>query len=84
MSGLGLFGMFFVGGLAGWIASLLPNQRRNLVSDIVIGVVGSIGGAVAARQVDAHIAPGMASSLLMSALGAVLLLTVFGLFRRRP
>ena len=75
--------MIFVGGLAGWIATLLLNQRRHLVANIVIGLVGSIGGAFAARRLETHFAPGMANGLLLSTVGAVLLLALFNLFRRR-
>jgi uncharacterized membrane protein YeaQ/YmgE (transglycosylase-associated protein family) len=83
MSGLELFGVIFVGGLVGWIASLVRGQRRDLAIHVIIGLVGSFGGALAAHRLDAHILPGMASSLLMSTVGAILAMAIFSLFRRR-
>jgi len=83
MSGLGYLGTIIIGGLAGWIANLVFNRRRSLPVDILIGVSGSIIGALVARQFDLHILPGLGTSLMLSTLIAVLLLAVFGLFRRR-
>ena len=83
MTGVGLAGVIIVGGLAGWIASLLAGQRHGLGPNLLTGVVGSFIGAVVANRLGIDILPGLASSLLLSAVGAVFLLSLLGLFRRR-
>ena len=83
MNGLGLAGALFVGGLAGWIASIVTHHRRGLIINLAAGVIGSFLGAFAADYFAVRILPGFASSLLMSLGGAVLLIAVLNLFRRR-
>jgi len=83
MNGLGLAGVIIVGGLAGWIASLLVGRGQGLGANLLIGVVGSFLGAVVANRLGIDVLPGLASSLLLSALGAIVLLSLLGLFRRR-
>jgi uncharacterized membrane protein YeaQ/YmgE (transglycosylase-associated protein family) len=78
-----------VGGLLGWVASMImgTNDRQGLFLNIIVGIVGAfLGGLVLAplfgtgtiNQYDFSI-----GSLLVSLLGAVILLFVVGLFRRR-
>ncbi len=78
-----------VGGLLGWVASMImgTNDRQGLILNIVVGIVGAfLGGLILAplfgtgtiNQYDFSI-----GSLLVSLLGAVILLFVVGLFRRR-
>jgi uncharacterized membrane protein YeaQ/YmgE (transglycosylase-associated protein family) len=80
---LGFLGAIFVGGLAGWIAGMTLNRRHGLLFNLLSGLAGSFLGAFLARRLDVHILPGLASSLVLSTVGAVLLLTILGLFRRR-
>ena len=83
MNGLGLAGALFVGGLAGWIASIVTSHRHGLIINLFAGVAGSFLGAFAAEYFAVRILPGFASSLLMSLVGAALLLLVLNLFRPR-
>jgi uncharacterized membrane protein YeaQ/YmgE (transglycosylase-associated protein family) len=78
-----------VGGLLGWVASMImgTNDRQGLLLNIVVGIVGAfLGGLLLAplfgtgtiNQGDLSV-----SSLLVSLLGAVVLLFIVGLFRGR-
>jgi uncharacterized membrane protein YeaQ/YmgE (transglycosylase-associated protein family) len=78
-----------VGGLLGWLASIImgTNDRQGKFLNIIVGIVGAfIGGLVLAplfgtgtiNQYDFSV-----GSLLVSLLGAVILLFIVGLFRRR-
>ena len=78
-----------VGGLLGWVASMImgTNDKQGIFLNIVVGIVGAfLGGLLLAplfgtgtiNQYDFSI-----GSLLVSLLGAVVLLFVVGLFRRR-
>ena len=78
-----------VGGLIGWVASMImgTNDKQGIFLNIIVGIVGAfLGGLILAplfgtgtiNQYDFSI-----GSLLVSLLGAVILLFVVGFFRRR-
>jgi uncharacterized membrane protein YeaQ/YmgE (transglycosylase-associated protein family) len=78
-----------VGGILGWIASMLmkTNDQQGIFLNIVVGIVGAfLGGLLIAPLVGTGtINRGDFSigSLIVSLLGAVILLAIVGLFRRR-
>lgn len=78
-----------VGGLIGWVASMLmrTDAQQGIFLNIVVGIVGALlggwliaplvgGGTI--NQNDFSL-----SSLLISLVGAVILLAIVNLFRRR-
>jgi len=77
-----------VGGIIGWLASIVmkTNAEQGLFLNIVVGIVGAmIGGwflspvfGVATINQDSFSLPAM----LVSFLGAVVLLAIVGMFRR--
>ena len=78
-----------VGGLLGWIASMImgTNDRQGIILNIIVGIVGAfLGGLILSplfgtgtiNQGDFSI-----SSLLVSLVGAVVLLAIVNFFRRR-
>ena len=78
-----------VGGLLGWVASIVmgTNDRQGMVLNIVVGIVGAfLGGLLLAplfatgtiNQGDFSI-----GSLMVSFVGALLLLAIVNFFRRR-
>jgi len=78
-----------VGGILGWLASIVmkTNGQQGIILNIVVGIIGAtIGGwiispmvGVATINQDNFSLPG----LLVSFVGAVILLAVVNLFRRR-
>ncbi len=77
-----------IGGILGWVASMImrTDEQQGLVLNIVVGIVGALlGGWLLApifgtgtiNQNDFSI-----GSLLVSLLGAVILLAVVNLFRK--
>jgi uncharacterized membrane protein YeaQ/YmgE (transglycosylase-associated protein family) len=78
-----------IGGLLGWLASIVMgrNDQMGIILNIVVGIVGAfLGGLLLAplfgtgtiNQSDFSI-----GSLLVSFLGAIVLLFIVGLFFRR-
>jgi len=78
-----------VGGVLGWIASMImkTNERQGIILNIIVGIVGAfLGGLLLApllgtgtiNQSDFSI-----GSLMVSLLGAVILLAIVNFFRRR-
>jgi uncharacterized membrane protein YeaQ/YmgE (transglycosylase-associated protein family) len=77
-----------VGGLLGWVASMImgTNDRQGMVLNVIVGIVGAfLGGLVLAPMFNTGtINQGdfSAGSLVVSLLGAVVLLAIVGFFRR--
>ena len=78
-----------VGGLLGWVASMImgTNDRQGMVLNVVVGIVGAcVGGFLLAPMFGTGtINQGdlSTSSLVVSLLGALILLAIVGFFRRR-
>ncbi|MBW3587825.1 MAG: GlsB/YeaQ/YmgE family stress response membrane protein [Actinobacteria bacterium] len=75
-----------IGGLAGWLASIVArtNERMGCLLNIVVGVIGAVIGGWIFRSLDLD-APGgrFFSSLVVAFVGATLFLLVLRLFRGR-
>ena len=82
MDGVSIIGAVVIGILAGWIAEQVMGREHGLVTNLVVGVVGSFLGAFVAGMLGVGFT-GFWASLAVSAVGAVLLLAVVGMFRRR-
>lgn len=78
-----------VGGVLGWLASIVmkTNAQQGLILNIVVGIVGAfIAGVVIAPMFGTGTINAndfSMASLLVSFLGAVVLLAIVNLFRRR-
>jgi uncharacterized membrane protein YeaQ/YmgE (transglycosylase-associated protein family) len=71
-----------VGGLAGWIASVLvEGSGLGIIGDIVVGIIGAFVGGFFAYQFNITVY-GFWEVLGMSILGAVVLLVILRLFSR--
>jgi len=78
-----------VGGLLGWVASMImgTNDQQGKLLNIVVGIIGAfLGGLLLAPMLGTGtINQGDFSvgSLLVSLVGAVVLLAIVGFFRKR-
>ena len=71
-----------VGLVAGWLASAVVGGGYGLIGDIVVGVVGSfIGGFIFHRLGIAVPFHGLAGTILVAFIGAVVLLVLLRLIR---
>ncbi len=76
-----------VGGLIGWVASMImrTDTQQGILMNIVVGIVGAfLGGLLLGPLFGTSINQGdfSASGLLVSLLGAVILLAILNFFRR--
>lgn len=76
-----------VGGIVGWLASLImrTDAQQGILLNVVVGIIGAfIGGWVVSPMVGVGtINEGISiGSILVSLLGAVILLALVNLFRR--
>jgi uncharacterized membrane protein YeaQ/YmgE (transglycosylase-associated protein family) len=85
---MGLIILLVVGGLIGWVASLImrTDGQQGIFLNIVVGIVGALlaGFVVTPLVGGAPITSGEISipSVLVSLLGAIVLLAIINLFRR--
>jgi len=85
-SSLGCISWILFGALAGWIASMITgrNQRQGCIMNIIVGVIGAfIGGLFYNLLTGNTLNVGWnLTALIVSILGAVVLLLVVNLFSR--
>lgn len=80
--------MLIVGGLIGWIASMImrTNAQQGVILNIVVGIIGALlaGVLLAPLFGTGSITQGdfSLSGLLISLVGSVILLAIVNLFRR--
>lgn len=83
---MGILGWIIIGGLAGWIASMIAdtNKSMGLVANIVVGIVGAlIGGFVVTLfGADSGVNGFNLWSLFVAVVGAVILLMIVKAFSR--
>lgn len=85
---MGIIIWLVMGGLVGWIASIImgTNAQQGIILNIVVGIVGAvIGGWLIGPLIGAgSINDGISiMSLVVSLLGAVLLLAILSLFQHQ-
>ena len=85
---MGIIILLIVGGLIGWVASMImrTDAQQGVVLNVVVGIVGALLAAFIVTPLigGAPITSGEISiqSILVSLLGAVVLLALINLFRR--
>ncbi len=82
MNEVSIIGAIVIGILAGWIAEQVMGREHGLITNLVVGVVGAFLGAFVASALGIGFA-GFWGSLLVSTIGAILLLFIVGMFRPR-
>src|ERR671937_356678 len=86
---MGFITWLIVGGLLGWIASIIMgrNDQMGIILNIVVGIVGAfLGGLLLAPLFGTgtiNAGDFSLGSLVVSFLGAIILLFIVGLFFRR-
>ena len=71
-----------VGGLVGWVASMLMHSPEGIVMNVIVGIVGAFIGGWLFRAIGAN-APfsGIAGSIFVAFIGAVVLLLILRVIR---
>ena len=82
MEGVNIFAAVVIGILAGWIAERVLNRRHGLFMNVIVGVVGSFVGAFLARSLGLNF-HGFTASLIVSTVGAIVLLAVLSILKGR-
>lgn len=82
--GLGIIGWLLIGIVAGWLAEKVMGRNHGLLTNLIVGVVGALlGGFIANQLLGVPVGGFNVVTLLVAFLGAVLLLFLLGLVKRR-
>jgi uncharacterized membrane protein YeaQ/YmgE (transglycosylase-associated protein family) len=82
MNEVSILGAVIIGILAGWIAEQIMGREHGLITNLIVGIVGAFLGAFIANAVGVGFA-GFWGSLIVSTIGAIVLLAIVGMFRPR-
>jgi uncharacterized membrane protein YeaQ/YmgE (transglycosylase-associated protein family) len=82
MEGVGLIGTVVIGVLAGWIAERIMNRSHGVLTNLVVGLAGSLIGAWLAGAVGLAATYGFWANLGLAVLGSVTLLLLLGFIKR--
>lgn len=76
-----------VGGIVGWLASLImkTDAQQGIILNVIVGIVGGLIGGWLLPRVGLSVGGGILGYFVTALIGAILLLAVINLFRRgRP
>ncbi len=81
---MGLILWLVIGGVIGWLASMImrTDAQQGIVLNIVVGIVGAFIGGLIFNGGNINNAPLTLYSFIVSLLGAVILLAIVNLVRR--
>jgi uncharacterized membrane protein YeaQ/YmgE (transglycosylase-associated protein family) len=81
---MGLIVWLVIGGVVGWLASLImrTDAQQGILMNIVVGIVGAFIGGLIFTRGTINEAPLDVNSFLVSLVGAVVLLGIVNLVRR--
>lgn len=80
---MNILAILIVGLVAGFLADKVVKNSFGLIGDILIGIAGSFIGTWLFSTLDVSVGTGLLSEILIAFIGAVVLLLVINLFRRR-
>lgn len=83
---LGFIGWIVIGGLAGWIASMVMKRDASMgvLANIIVGIIGGFLGGFVLKLFGVDVAGGgMIFSFLTCLLGAIILLWIVNLISSR-
>lgn len=84
MDPMGIIIYLIVGGIAGWLASLImrTDGQQGIVLNIVVGVIGALIGGWLLPMLGLGLGGGWIGFLITALIGAIVLLAIVNLFLR--
>jgi uncharacterized membrane protein YeaQ/YmgE (transglycosylase-associated protein family) len=82
---MGIIAWIVLGAIAGFIANMLMGNREGVIMTVVLGIIGAlVGGYLAGRVLGVADVTGInVESIVVSVIGAVIVVAVFQALRRR-
>ena len=85
MGGFGFIAWIIIGIVAGWLAEKIMKRDHGLLTNLIVGVVGAlIGGFLAGNLLGVDADGNWIVGIIVATIGAVVLLFLLGLVKRRP
>lgn len=85
--GVGIIGTLFIGALAGWIAEKVMKADHSLFTNIIVGILGAFTGGFLANALGLRLGEIFQGwfwgNLIVSAIGACILIAVYRAIRAR-
>jgi uncharacterized membrane protein YeaQ/YmgE (transglycosylase-associated protein family) len=79
---VGIIVWLIIGGVVGWLASLIMRDNNSLIMNIVVGIVGAFVGGLILGRGEINNAGFTPTTFLVSLVGAIVLLAIVNLIRR--
>ncbi|MCF7223542.1 GlsB/YeaQ/YmgE family stress response membrane protein [Marilutibacter chinensis] len=75
--------MLIVGGIAGWLASMVmkTNAQQGIILNVIVGIIGGFLGGILLPMLGMQLT-GWLGYLITALIGAIVLLAIVNLFRR--
>ncbi|MNE59031.1 hypothetical protein D3C87_501610 [compost metagenome] len=84
MSGFGFIAWIIIGIVAGWLAEKIMKRSHGLLTNLIVGVIGAlIGGFLANNLLGVDAAGNWIVGIIVATIGAVVLLFLLGLVKKR-
>ena len=84
MSGFGWIAWIIIGIIAGWLAEKIMKRDHGLLTNLIVGVFGAlIGGFLANNLLGFDAAGSWIVGIIVATIGAVILLFILGLIKKR-
>jgi uncharacterized membrane protein YeaQ/YmgE (transglycosylase-associated protein family) len=82
LSSEGILVILFVGLVAGWLAGkIVRGTGFGILGDILVGIAGALLSSLLFPRLGIHLGTGIASEIIYSAIGAIVLLLIVRLVR---
>lgn len=81
---MGIIGWIILGGIAGWLASIImkTNKEQGLLGNIVVGIIGGLIGGFVFNLIGGEGVNGFnIYSLIVAVIGAIILLAIYKVVR---
>lgn len=84
MGGFGFIAWIVIGIIAGWLAEMIMKRNHGLLTNLIVGIFGALlGGFLANNVLGVNANGSWIVGIIVATLGAVLLLFLLGLIKRR-
>lgn len=83
MDPVGLIGLLAIGGVAGWLASILTKGKGlGLVASLIVGILGAVLGNLIFNILGVNLGTGLSEVLITAVVGAIVLLYLVSLIKK--
>ena len=83
MSGFGFIAWIVIGLIAGWLAEKIMKRDHGLWTNLIVGVVGALLGGFLVNLLGMDASGSWIVGIIVATLGAVILLFLLGMIKKR-